>query len=74
MQTDKELGDELLELAETIHFIPDTGFIEWTLSDVMKLNVGSKIDGHLRIRTQTDTEFLEGTIHIMPDGLQFNHA
>ena len=74
MQTDAELGDELLELAETIHFIPSTGFIEWTLPDVLKMNVGTRIDGHLRIRTQTDVEFLEGEIEVMPDGIQFNHA
>jgi hypothetical protein len=74
MQTDKELGDELLELAETIHFIPLNGFTEWALPDVMQMDVGTIINGHLRIRTQTDTEYLEGTIHIMPEGLQFNHA
>jgi hypothetical protein len=74
MQTDKELGDELLELAETIHFIPLNGFVEWALHDVMKMNVGTMMNGHLRIRTQAEEEYLEGTIHIMPDGLQFNHA
>ena len=74
MQTDKQIGDELLELAESIHFIPTTGFIEWSLSDVLKLNVGTKVEGHLRIRTHADIEFLEGEIEVMPDGIQFNHA
>jgi hypothetical protein len=74
MQNDTELGDELLELAESIHFIPLNGFVEWTLPDVSQMDVGTMINGHLRICTQTDTEYLEGTIHVMPEGIQFNHA
>jgi hypothetical protein len=68
------LGDELLELAETIHFIPLNGFVEWALHDVTKMNVGTMMNGHLRIRTQSEEEYLEGTIYVMPDGLQFDHA
>jgi hypothetical protein len=74
MQTDKQLGDELLEFAEAIHFIPLNGFVEWALEDVIKMNVGTMMNGHLRIRTQTEEEYLEGEIEVMPEGIQFNHA
>ena len=74
MQTDKQLGDELLELAETIHFLPWGFFDEIRLEELIKFDVGTTMNGRLRIRTQTEEEFLEGEIEVMPDGIQFNHA
>lgn len=70
-QADIDAGDVLIESAQSIHFIPTNGFVEWALPEILKMNVGTSMDGHLRIRTETETEYLEGTITVTPDGLMF---
>ena len=70
-QADIDAGDMLIESAQSIHFIPTNGFVEWALPDVLKMNVGTSMVGHLRIRTETETEYLEGAIVVTPDGLMF---
>lgn len=68
------LGDELLEIAHSIYFIPSNGFVTWALPDLVKMEVGTMINGHLCVVTNDDTERMEGTMYVLEHGLQFEPA
>ena len=69
-----QLGDEIIETAESIHFIPANGGIEWDLPEIMEMQVGTQLEGHMRIRTQDEALYLEGTMIVMAEGLHFEPA
>lgn len=71
MQTAEQYGDELIETSESIHFIPNNGGVEWDLPRIMDMKVGTRLEGHMRIRTMDDVEYLEGTMIVHRDGIHF---
>jgi len=74
MQTAEQIGDEIIETAESIHFIPTNGGVEWSLPDIMDMKVGTKLKGHIRIRKMGKAEYLHGTMIVRRAGLQFEPA
>lgn len=73
-QQEIEAGDELIETAQSIHFIPNNGFVEWALPDLVQMPVGTTINGHLRVRDEDGERYIEGTIEVLAEGLMFNEA
>jgi hypothetical protein len=71
MQTAEQIGDEILETAESVHFIPSDTGMELSLPEVMGMEVGTTLEGHMRIRTMDEVEYLEGTMIVMAEGLHF---
>lgn len=71
MNNAEQYGNEIIDTAESVHFIPTGGGAEWSLTDMIKMKVGTTLDGIMRIRTQSDTDYLEGTMVVHNDGLQF---
>lgn len=69
-----EAGDTMLETAKTIHFIPNNGSVEWALSDLIEMLVGTIINGHLRVRDAEGERYIEGTIVVMDGGLMFEET
>ena len=69
-----ELGDAMLESAQTIHFIPNNGSVEWGLHDLVQMKVGTIVNGHLRVRDSDGEHYIEGTITVMEEGLMFDET
>ena len=68
-------GDAILATARTIHFIPTNGGAEWSLPTILDMAVGTVLTGHLRICTDTAApQYLEGTIRVESDGIEFDPA
>ena len=73
LETSEEvLGDALLEIAHSIYFVPSNGFVTLALPDLVKMEVGTMMNGHLCVVTDDDTERMEGTMHVLEHGLQFD--
>lgn len=55
-----------------VFFAPNNGHIEWALSDLAQMKVGTTINGVLVIRKNDEaTEYMNGTIEVFDHGIEF---
>ena len=58
-----------------VFFVPNNGHIEWAIEDLTQMKIGTLINGTLVIRKDTEpTEYINGTIEVHDDGIEFNET